>query len=274
MKITLENKVALVTGGGAGIGKAIVEAYADLGATVVVAEIDEAKCAALRDELGEKALISQTDVRDREQVETLRDAISERFGRLDVLVNNVGHHLGITGPFEDTTDEQWDQLYDINLKHMFIVTRAMAPLIRKGGEGGSIINISSIEGFRGYPNSVAYTTFKHAVTGFTRAVAMQYAPEQIRVNCIGPETSDTEQVPLDRIIRPEKREAANRTIPMNRFGKPDDHAGVAVFLATDLSKWMTGSCFIVDGGGLCAAGFQRTPEGMWTIMPEVAGKAV
>jgi 3-oxoacyl-[acyl-carrier protein] reductase len=273
MKVTLEGKVALVTGGGAGIGKAIVEAFADIGAKLVVAEIDAGKCAALRTQLGEGALVAQVDVRNVEQVERLRDDIAARFGRLDVLVNNVGHHLATFGPFEKSTEEQWEGLYDINLKHMFIVTRAMIPLIRKSGEGGSIINISSIEGFRGYPGNVVYTTFKHAITGFTRGLAIHLALDKIRVNVIGPETTESEQVPLASLIKPGNEEAANRTIPLGRFGRPEDHAGVAVFLATELSGWVTGSSIIVDGGGFAAGGFKLTPDKQWTIIPVVSGAA-
>jgi len=274
MAITMQGKIALVSGGGAGIGKAICEAYAELGATLVVAEINAAHCEALRQQFGDTHLISQTDVTKRDQVEKLRDEVAARFGKLDVMVNNVGHHLGLFSSIDNTTDEEIEALYDINLRHMFIVTRAMIGLIRKAGAGSSIINVSSIEGFRGFPNSIPYTTFKHAVTGFTRATAMQLAPDGIRVNCIGPETTESEQVPLSTMIRAGKEEAANRTIPMNRFGRPEDHAGVAVFLATELSSWMTGSCLVVDGGGLCAAGFQRTPRGGWTIAPEVVGRTL
>ncbi|HEY3737955.1 MAG TPA: SDR family NAD(P)-dependent oxidoreductase [Jatrophihabitans sp.] len=276
MKIDLQGKVALVTGGGAGIGKGIVDAFAELGATLVVAEIEEAKCKALREELGDDALVAQIDVRDAAQVAALPEQIAERFGRLDVLVNNVGHHLGIFNSFEDSTEAEWEGLYDINLKHMFIVSRAMIPLMKHSAGvngGGSIINISSIEGFRGYPGSVAYTTFKHAVTGFTRALAMQLAGDQIRVNLIGPETTETEQVQVQGRVRPEYWEAANRTIPLGRYGRPSDHAGAAVFLATELSAWVTGMCMIIDGGGLTAGGFQRTPDGKWTIMPVVSDRA-
>jgi 3-oxoacyl-[acyl-carrier protein] reductase len=273
MKITLEGKVALVTGGGAGIGRAIIAAFVDLGAKIVVAEINKAKCATLRAELGQDALIAQVDVRDALQIAQLHDDIAARFGRLDVLVNNVGHHLGIFSNVEDSTEAEWEALYDINLKHMFIVTRAMIPLMRKSGQGGSIINISSIEGFRGYPGSVIYTTFKHAVTGFTRGLAINLALDQIRVNVIGPETTESEQVPIASLIAPDLVDAANRTIPLGRFGRPEDHAGAAVYLATDLSSWVTGSAIVVDGGGFAAGGFKLTPENRWTIIPVVTATA-
>lgn len=266
MKVSMSGMTALVTGGGAGIGRAIVDAYADLGAKVVVAEINPDHCETLRGELGDSVLVQQCDVRKAAEVETLREAIAEQFGRLDVLVNNVGHHLRLSAPFEQTAEDDWDSLYDINLRHMFVVTRAMIPLLRESGAGGSIINVSSIEGFRSFPSNVPYTAFKHAVTGFTRALALQLAPDGIRVNTLAPETTDTEQVPLDRILQPELRHEADRTIPMGRFGVPRDHAGVAVFLATELSSWVTGSAIVVDGGGLVGGPFRRAADDKWTNM--------
>ena len=268
MQITLEGKVALVTGGGAGIGQAIVQAYRDLGAQVVVAEVDPGKCQALRAELGGDQLVIACDVRKEDEVAKVAQAIQDRYGRLDVLVNNVGHHLGVFKTISDMSGQEWDDQHQINLRHMFVVTKAMLPLLRKG-TNASIINLSSIEGFRGCPFNVAYTTFKHAVTGFTRALAMELATDKIRVNLIAPETTETEQVPVNMSIKPEYREDADRTLPLGRFGRPEDHAGAAVYLATDLSLWVTGTEMLVDGGGLAQSTFKRTPDGTWTVVPVV-----
>jgi len=272
MKITLEGKVALVTGAGAGIGRGIAQAFSDLGADLVIAEIDPAKCAQLRADFPNAEVI-ETDVRDRAAVERVRDRTAARFGRLNVLVNNVGHHLNTFKTLDQMEDDEWDAQHDINLRHMFLVTRAMLPLMRKAGPGGSIINLSSIEGFRGCPYNVAYTTFKHAVTGFTRAMALELANDEIRVNLIAPETTDSEQVPLKHIIKPGMEEIANRMLPANRYGRPEDHAGAAVYLATDLSSWVTGSEMFVDGGSHNQNIFKRTPEGRWTVMGVVTGSA-
>lgn len=270
LEISLRNKVALVTGGGAGIGLSIAEEFAAIGADIVVAEIDAAKCDALRARFP-YALISQTDVRRADEIATLRDAIVARYGRLDVVVNNVGHFLGLRKQLVEQTEEEWQAIYDINLRHMFVVCRAMIPVMKLSGVGGSIINVSSIEGFRGCPYNVVYTTFKHAVTGLTRALAIELAGDRIRVNCIAPETTDTEQVPLDQVFTPEMRAIADHTIPLGRLGRPQDHAGAAVFLATGLSSWVTGSCIVVDGGGLAGNVFQRTPTGRWSNMPIITG---
>jgi NAD(P)-dependent dehydrogenase (short-subunit alcohol dehydrogenase family) len=275
MQVSLENKVALITGAGAGIGRATAEAFASLGAKLAIAEIAADKCEALRgqfDSLHVEALVVQTDVCSVKQVEDLARQIDARFGRLDVLVNNVGHHLGIFNQLTNSTEEQWQQLYDINLRHMFIVSRAMIPLVRRSGNGGSIINLSSIEGFRGYPLNVVYGTFKHAVTGFTRGLALELALDRIRVNLIAPETTDTEQVPIGQFIKPENRAKADLTLPLNRFGRPEDSAGAAVFLASDLSGWVTGQSLIVDGGGLVGNIWQRVPpDNRWTNLPFITG---
>ena len=275
MQVSLENKVALITGAGAGIGLATAEAFASLGARLAIAEIAPDKCEALRkrfNSMRADALVVQADVRDAGQVQDVAHQIDARFGRLDVLVNNVGHHLGIFNQLTDSTEEQWQQLYDINLRHMFIVSRAMIPLMRRSGNGGSIINLSSIEGFRGYPLNVIYGTFKHAVTGFTRGLALELALDRIRVNLIAPETTDSEQVPIDQFIKPEKRAKADLTLPLNRFGRPEDSAGAAVFLASDLSSWVTGQSLIVDGGGLIGNIWQRVPpDNRWTNLPFITG---
>jgi NAD(P)-dependent dehydrogenase (short-subunit alcohol dehydrogenase family) len=276
MKVTFENKVALVTGGGAGIGKAIAEAFASLGAKLVIAEIDSKKCDALRGQFdAPDALVVKTDVCKVEQVNELKKRIEDRFGHLDILVNNVGHHLSILNKLIDSKEEEWQALYDINLRHMFIVTRAMIPLLQRTGKGGSIINLSSIEGFRGYPGSVVYCTFKHAVTGFTRGLALELAIDKIRVNLIGPETTDSEQVPIDQFIAPENRAKANFTLPLNRFGKPEDSAWAAVYLASDNAGWITGQSLIVDGGGLIGNVWQRVPpNNSWTNLPYITGDCV
>src|SRR5262249_40416726 len=147
----------------------------------------------------------------------------------------------------DSTENEWEQLYDINLRHMFIVTRAMIPLLKKG-KASNIINLSSIEGFRACPTNAVYTTMKHAVTGFTRSMALELAIDNIRVNLIGPETTNTEQVQVDKIIPPENRAKANFTLPLNRFGRPEDSAWAAVYLASDNASWITGQTILVDGG--------------------------
>ncbi len=273
----MEGKTGLGTGGGAGMGGAIAEGFGAYGKKVVVAEIDPERAAAVGKALTEAEvdhLVEVADVRDRAQVQTLAGKIEARYGRLDVLVNNVGDFLGVSGPFAQSTEEQWDRLYQINLKQVFLVTHVMLPLMRKPGNGGSIMTVSSIEGFRGIPNNVVYGAFKSAITGFTQSLAVELGPEGIRVNTIAPETTDTEQVKVTKWTNPKYMDHTERWIPLGRFGVPKDAAGCAVFLASELSAWVTGTTIHMDGGALAAAGWYRTPAGQWTNMPVIADKGL
>ena len=267
--IRLDGKVALVTGGGAGIGRAIVEAYAALGAKVAVVEIDPNRAEDTRKALGPDHLVVVADACKSADMAGALHQIGERFGRLDILVNNVGDFLGLGKKFERYTEEEWDALYHINLRHMFVTTKAALPLIRRSGQGGSIINFSTIEAFRGIPICAVYSAFKAGVTGFTKSLALELAPDGIRVNAIAPETTETPQVPIASVIAPQYQDHIKRWIPLGRFGTPADAAGCAVFLATELSGWVTGTTVHLDGGALAAGGFQRTPEGRWTNVPVV-----
>ncbi len=270
MEITLKGKTALVCGGGAGIGRAIVTAYAGLGAELVIAEIDAGKCEALRAAYP-KALVVQTDVRSAGDVESLFQQIERQAGKLDVLCNVVGSHLWTFKELTAMSEEEWDAMHAINLRHMFLVARKAIPLMKQAG-GGSIINFSSVEAFRGCPYNVAYTTFKHAVRGFTEALAMELSNYNIRVNQIAPETTDSEQVPVAQMYKPQYQgEPIGRTIPLGRLGRPEDHAGAAVYLATDMSAWVTGTSMLVDGGTLPQGPFHRLPNGSWSNAPLVTG---
>ncbi len=270
--LTLAGKTALVTGGGAGIGLAIAQAFAVLGARVVVAEIDPERAAAARQALtaSPTSWVAVTDVRSVAAVETLLAEIESRCGTLEVLVNNVGDFLNVVKPFERTTEEEWDALYAINLRHMFIVTRAAIPLLRRAQHGASIINLSTIEAFRGIPMTAVYSAFKSAVTGFTRSLALELGPRGIRVNAIAPETTETAQVRPSLFIPPQYQEHIRRWIPLGRFGTPEDAAGCAVFLASELSAWVTGTTIHLDGGALAAGGWYRTPDERWTNVPVVS----
>jgi NAD(P)-dependent dehydrogenase (short-subunit alcohol dehydrogenase family) len=270
--ISLSGKTALVTGGGAGIGRAIVTAYASLGARVAVVELDLGRADALRKELtavSDKNIVICADVRNADAVRSAIGEIDRQFGKIDILVNNVGDNLRLRGRFEDFSELDWDALYGINLRHIFIVTKAALPLLRKSGQGGSIINVSTIEAYRGAPPAAVYAAFKSGITGFTRSLALELAPEGIRVNIIAPETTATAQVPILDLIAEEYKHHIERWIPLGRFGMPRDAAGCAVFLATDLSAWVTGTAVHVDGGALAAGGFYRAPDGRWTNFPVI-----
>ena len=271
--LSLAGKSALVTGGGAGIGRAIATAFAQLGARVIVAEIDPARAAAVSATLtrvSPESWVSVTDVRSVPEVERLLVDIERRCGALDILVNNVGDFLNVVKPFERTNEEEWDALYAVNLRHMFVVTRAAIPLLRRAARGASIINVSTIEAFRGIPMTAVYAAFKAGVTGFTRSLALELGPRGIRVNAIAPETTETEQVKPSVFIAPQYQEHIRRWIPLGRFGTPADAAGCAVFLASELSGWVTGTTLHLDGGALAAGGWYRTPDERWTNVPVIS----
>jgi 3-oxoacyl-[acyl-carrier protein] reductase len=272
-RLDLSGRCALVSGGGAGIGLAIACAFASLGARVVVAERDAARAAdaeRVLSPLSSGSWAAVTDVTSADAVRELGADIERRCGALDLLVNNVGDFLNVLKPFERTTEEEWDALYAVNLRHLFLVTRAMLPLLRRSTRGASVINVSTIEAFRGIPMACVYAAFKAGVTGFTKSLALELAPARIRVNAIAPETTETEQVKPSLYIQPQYRDHVRRWIPLGRFGAPEDVAGAAVFLASELSAWMTGTTLHVDGGALAAGGWYRTPDEHWTNVPVVS----
>ncbi len=271
--IGLAGKVALVTGGGAGIGRATAELLADAGMRVAVAEIDADRAAAVAtilDAAGCDNLVVTADVRDRTDVKRLLEVTSERFGRLDVLVNNVGDYLGFKGEFVDSTEDQWQALYGVNLLHMFHVTKAAIPLMRKSGDGGSIVNVSTIEAFRGIPLTVVYSAFKAAITGFTQSLAVELGQYGIRVNAVAPETTNSAQITATPRVPPENREHMRRWFPIGRFGEGSDSAGAVLYLASErLSGWVSGSTIVVDGGALAAGAWMRMVDDNWTHLPVI-----
>lgn len=268
--IGLAGKVALITGGGAGIGRSIAESFAAFGVKIAVIEIDGQRADAVRASLaaaGTEALVVTGDADNIDTVTTAMAEIDARFGRLDILVNNVGDFLKMGGPFGNSTEDQWDALYRVNLRNMFVVSRAAIPLLRKAG-GGSIINVSTIEAFRGIPKLTVYGAFKAAITGFTQSLAVELGPENIRVNAIAPETTNTEQVKATPRVPPANKDYIARWFPIGRFGEPEDCAGAAIFLASDiLSGWVSGTTIHVDGGALAAGAWLQLPDGGWTHIP-------
>ena len=270
--IDFAGRHVLITGGGSGIGLACVRIFAQAGARIAIAEADEARCGELAETFPD-ALTLRCDITDRAEVRALADRVRHWAGKLDVLINNVGHFLH-TKPFEALEDEEVDAIVDINFGQVVRVTRAMLPLLREAAPGSSIINITSIEAFRGIPNCAIYGAAKAAVTGLTQSLALELAPAGIRVNAVAPETTDTPQVPVNLMIPPRNRAQMDKWIPLGRFGRPEDMAGAALYLASPLASWVTGSSIHVDGGALAAAGWTRTPDNQWTVMPMVSGNGI
>jgi 2-hydroxycyclohexanecarboxyl-CoA dehydrogenase len=258
-----------VTGGGGGIGRGIAERFAAEGATVVVAELDAGRAEDTVTSIraaGGNAISVVADVRQERDVEQmLRAALGER-GRVDVLVNNVGHYGGARTAFHESTPEDWLDLYRVNLEHVLLCSRAvLGPMVEQGS--GTIVNVSTIEAFRGIPTRAVYAAFKAGITGLTKSLALEYARHGIRVNAMAPDVTETLQVPYSQWVPPEDEHLIPVWVPVGRFGTPADAAGVALFLASDLASFVTGTTVHVDGGTFAAGGWFRTEEGGWTNRP-------
>lgn len=273
--MSLAGKTALVTGGGRGIGYAIAETLANFSAEVLLLDKDEALLQAAVEKItaaGGRAVGHCVDVTDTTEVNRLAETLVEQGAGMDILVNNVGDHLNLIKPFLQTSEEEWDAIYDINLKQIYRCVRAFAPIMRDAGNGGSIINISSIEGYRAIPTCATYGAMKTAISGFVRSLAMELAPYRIRVNAVAPETTETEQVDPKAFTHPQYLEHWDIWNPMGRWGQPKDTAAAVLYLASNLSEWVTGTTMHVDGGALAAGGWYRMPgqEQRWTLAPVIS----
>ncbi|HSM85923.1 MAG TPA: SDR family oxidoreductase [Candidatus Limnocylindrales bacterium] len=240
----LAGKVAIVTGGGSGIGKAIAAAFVREQAKVVICGRDGGRLQRAAEEIGPHCLPITTDLANGAEISQLVDAVVSRLGRIDILANNAG--VLLPGTAESISAEAWEQTLKINVRAVWMLSRLVLPHMRAAG-GGAIINIGSVLSYLGARNRAAYAASKGAVLELTRAMALDHAAENIRVNCICPGIVETELVAafnLDEAAR--KQRVAMH--PMGRFGQPEDIAGAAVFLASDESAWITGIALPVDGG--------------------------
>jgi len=245
----LENKVAIVTGAGSGIGKGIALRFAEEGANVVIADInlERAQDTAREIEaLGRKSLAVKTDVTSLASIEQMVKTTVDEFGKVDILVNNAG--IYIQKPLQETTEEDWNRTIDINLKGVFLCTKAVVPHILKQGKG-KIVNIASIAGEVGFAYSSAYCASKGGVISLTKELALELAPKKINVNAIGPGVIET---PMTKGMLEDKstREVLLRSTPYGRTGKPEDIANAALYLASDESDFVNGVTLFVDGGWL------------------------
>jgi NAD(P)-dependent dehydrogenase (short-subunit alcohol dehydrogenase family) len=248
----LEDRVALVTGASSGIGNAIAAALAEEGAAVVVADVrrepklDETTPVFDKlDAAGADSRFVETDVSDESAAEAAVDAAVSEFGGLDVLVNNAGIYY--QDETHETSTDDWDATIDVNLRGTFLMSRAALPVLRES-DHASIINLSSILGLVGAEESSAYAASKGGVSNFTRAMALDYAEDEINVNALAPGVITTAQNAEWRENDPELVAEWEEKTPWPRFGTPEDVADAAVFLASDESEFVTGTVLSVDGG--------------------------
>ena len=261
----LEDRVALVTGAGSGMGEGIALGFAGVGAHVVIAELNpstaEATAETIRT-LGRRALPIAVDVTKSDQVESMMSRILSEFGRIDILVNNVGGICsGRRIPLLEMTADAWDSVINLNLKGTFLCTRSVAKVMRDQ-KRGNIVNIASITGEVAYPDMVAYGVAKAGVINFTRAVAVYLAPHNIRVNCIAPGPIATPEAA--RVYKGQWR-AEQTGVPLGRVGSPRDVAFAAIYLASPAADYVTGITLDVDGGPQQGRFILKQSEEIWEM---------
>jgi NAD(P)-dependent dehydrogenase (short-subunit alcohol dehydrogenase family) len=243
----LDGKVALITGGGSGMGRVASELFAVEGAKVVLTDVNDEAGAATADAIGEHALYVHADVSKESEAESMVRAAIDRFGRLDILYNNAGVMLSDDGSVHTTDESIWDTTLSINVKGVAFGCKYGIPAMLENG-GGSIINVASFVAWLGAATSqTAYTASKGAVLAMTREIAVEYARKGVRCNALCPGPIDTPLL-AELLSDPARRQRRFIHIPMGRLGRAEELAKAALFLASDDSSFMTGSSLIVDGG--------------------------
>jgi NAD(P)-dependent dehydrogenase (short-subunit alcohol dehydrogenase family) len=275
-RLSLDGQTALVTGGGGGIGRAIALSLARAGANVAIVDIISERCdeaVASAAAFGREGLPLPCDVMDSDELRAAIAATDARFGRIDILVNNAG---GVSArPFLDQSERSWRRHIDINLVSMLTATSAVAPIMIREGRGGSIINVTSIEGSRAAPNFAVYGACKAGMIAFTRSMALELSEHRIRVNAIAPDHTVTpgnhgnRTGPVDpaswTMPTAEAKDAMDRLIPLGREGIDSECGDAALFLASGMASYVTGVVLPVDGGTWASSGWVRGRDGRWTL---------
>ena len=248
MQINLAGKVAIVTGAGRGIGKGIAKALAEAHASVIVNDVDLNVATEVSRQIessGGRALPVKADVRKGDEISRMVETAVKDLGGIHILVNNAG--IVLRKPAEEIAEDEWDKVIDINLKGTFLCAQTVAKAMMKGGKGGRIINLSSIMGGVALPPRAAYCATKGGIIALTKDLAAEWAKHGITVNAIAPGWTITEMTQSYFSQEPVRKYLLER-IPLNRLGKPEDMAHLAVFLASEYSDYITGQTIYVDGG--------------------------
>jgi 2-hydroxycyclohexanecarboxyl-CoA dehydrogenase len=263
----MAGRVAVITGAGGAICGETARMLAASGCSLVVTDVDEERLlttVALAEAEGSEVAHVAGDITDPAVVLQVTALATERFGRIDVLLNGVGEHLLSAGPFEDSSEDMWQRLYEVNLLHVMRMTHAVLPYMKQQG-WGRIVNFSSVEGIRAAPQLAVYAALKRAVDGFTRSLAVDVARHGVLVNAIAPDKTRAYQVGHYELPE-EYARLADTWVPAGRYGEAVDVARVAVMLASPLNTWIVGETIATDGGTLAAGGWYRTPK-RWTNQP-------
>jgi NAD(P)-dependent dehydrogenase (short-subunit alcohol dehydrogenase family) len=239
------NRVAIVTGGGSGIGLAIAQKFVESNMTTIIVGRDTCKLDKAKEQLGKLCIPLQGDLNDLKAIPDLVEQVTNDYGHINVLVNNAG--INMKKDFTEVTDEEFQKIILTNLTAVFALSREVAKNMMHNG-GGSIINISSMASQYGIPKVIAYTASKSAIEGMTRAMAVELSPKGIRVNCIAPGFIATDMSAKALNNDPERKNKVISRTPMGELGRPSDIGDSAVFLASDAAKYITGVVLPVDGG--------------------------
>lgn len=256
--LNLTGKVAVITGAGSGIGLGVVELLSAYGASVAMVDISPAteQTAQMLREAGRDVAFFSCNVTDEQQVKSTVDAVVKKFGRIDILHNNAG--VTVRKTIADLSEKEWDFVLDVGLKGLFLFSKHVIPEMKKIG-GGSIINTGSGWGLKGGDLAAAYCAVKGGIVNVTRAMAIDHGKDNIRVNSINPGDTDTAMLRDEGVqtglVKDENSQQAylsdcGTDRPLGRIGMPEDIANAVLFLASDLSSWITGSALVIDGGGI------------------------
>lgn len=269
-----DQRISVVTGGALGIGGATSRRLAADGDHVVLFDIDAEAAGRTASDLraaGGTVTVVIGDATRDDDLNRLADAVAALDdGRIDVLVNNVGDFRPAKAIFLRSSPEQWEAMHRINLRHVLATTFRFAPAMVARGRG-VIINVSTVEAFRGIPGHAVYSAYKAGVAAFTKSMAVELGPSGVRVVGVAPDLTDTEQTPRAAMLRDRDPDLIRSWLPVGRFGLPEDSADVIAFLASDDARFVTGTTIPVDGGTLAASGwYGRTTGRGWTNMPDGA----